>query len=412
MDGAVYAIIVNVCVALLFATTFAVVRLSYPQQRAASWFSAAYFLGMLTPLSELGIRFTNATQLFVATSYVSFLASLIALGLGVSALSGAPARRLTAITVLAAGLVCRALIWNGPRNELWYEVVYQAPFFIACLVSTSIAIAVTRKTWSAMWLALSVVFTFMAIYFIAKPFFAASFGSGISAKAYAASPYALFSQALGGILIVMAGLLILLMIVQSVLNSSIDEAETDALTCIANRRGFDRKAARLLEVARQTNQPLAVILFDLDHFKRVNDGYGHATGDAVLKAFATTLVNITPASALTARLGGEEFVVLLDRTTMRGAWLAAQAIRAALPYLGAHLPAVTVSGGIAELKVHDSLETMLARADERAYLAKTSGRNRIYPMPEPLTGEAGLALLQSTDEGAQSPIAQRVTARN
>ncbi|GHD15041.1 diguanylate cyclase domain-containing protein [Tianweitania populi] len=395
MDGAVYAIVVNVCVALLFATTFAVVRVSYPQQRAATWFSAVYLLGMLTPLSELAVRFLDHTALFLATSYGTFLLSMLTFLMGVTSLAGREQPRKILVSLLLAGIIGRAAIWNGPRNELWYELVYQAPFIAISACSAATAIAAARRTRSLMWLALAILLGVMTAYFVAKPFFAAAFGSGVSAKVYAASPYALFSQALGGILIVMAGLLILLMLVQSVLSSSIRDSETDALTGIANRRGFDRHAPRIIDAARQAGQPVAVLLFDLDHFKRVNDGYGHATGDAVLRAFAAVLTSKAPPTSLVARIGGEEFIVVLERTTLRGAWLTAQAIRADLPHLGAHHPAITVSGGIAELKAADTFETLLARADARAYHAKETGRNRICPMPEPLLGEEGVQALHN-----------------
>ncbi|WP_430634988.1 GGDEF domain-containing protein [Sphingomonas hankookensis] len=129
-------------------------------------------------------------------------------------------------------------------------------------------------------------------------------------------------------------------------------------------------------------EPLAAILFDLDHFKRVNDNYGHATGDAVLRAFATMLVDRLPPSAAIARLGGEEFVALLDRTTLRGAWLAAQSVRAALPAIGSHLPPITVSAGLAALEPGDTIAALIDRADQAAYDAKRQGRNRICPVPD------------------------------
>lgn len=384
MDSAVYALIVNTCIAGLFATAFAIVRMSYPEQRYVTWFVLAYLVGGLTPLSELGVRLTDFTTAFMIASYGSFLVSIVLLQGGLAALAGRAMPRAALVALLAFGAAVRALIWNGPRNELWYEIAYQAPFALAAAVSTGIAVDAVRRKRGALWLALAIVSATMTAHFLAKPFFAATFGSGSTAKDYASSSYALFSQATGGVLIVTAGLLTLLLVVKAAMGLSISESETDPLTGVANRRGFERRAARLLATARQRGEPLAAILFDLDHFKRVNDGYGHATGDAVLRAFATMLTERLPAPAVVARLGGEEFVAILDRTTLRGAWLAAQSVRASLPAIATHLPPITVSAGLAVLEPGDTLGSLVDRADRCSYDAKRAGRNRICPVPDPV----------------------------
>nr|WP_243446038.1 GGDEF domain-containing protein [Polymorphobacter fuscus] len=159
------------------------------------------------------------------------------------------------------------------------------------------------------------------------------------------------------------------------------ESESDALTGIANRRGFERQSARVFADARRTGKPLTIVTFDLDRFKAINDTYGHSAGDAVIRAFADVLRSEAPESAVIARLGGEEFVMLLDRTSQRGAWPIAQAVREATMAMDRRLPPVTVSGGIAERQPGDSLDTVLHRADRWAYAAKNSGRNRICPDP-------------------------------
>ena len=390
MDSAVYALIVNACIAGLFATAFAIVRVSYPEQRYVSWFVLAYIVGGLTPLSELGVRLTDFTTAFMITSYGSFLVSIVLLQAGLAGLAGRTVPRGPLIALLLFGMVDRALIWNGPRNALWYEIVYQAPFLLGAGMSTVIAVDAVRRRRGALWLALAIVSALTTAHFLVKPFFAATFGSGPTAKAYASSSYALFSQATGGVLIVSAGLLTLLLVVKAAMGLSISESETDPLTAVANRRGFERRATRLLDKARQQQEPLAAILFDLDHFKRVNDGYGHATGDAVLRAFATMLTERLPPSAVVARLGGEEFVAVLDRTTLRGAWLAAQAVRASLPGIATHLPPITVSAGLAALEPGDTLDSLVDRADRASYEAKRAGRNRICPVPDPVVDAQSL----------------------
>ena len=381
MGGATYALIVNALVALLFAVTFAVIRLSYPGQRHVSWFSAVYLLGMLSPLSELGVRFTDKRDFFVAVSYVSLLMSTVAMPLGLAALSKRLLPWRTAGAIFAGGLAARIAIWDGPRNDLRYEFAYQAPFAAAAMLAMFIAISVVRHRVSRLWLAIAIVFGFISAYFLVKPLFASAFGSGETAAAYTASPYALFSQAIGALLIVSAGLLILLIVVQAAMSEKTLESESDALTGLSNRRGLERRAAHLIAAAQRQDRPLAVVSFDIDHFKRINDTYGHPTGDAVIRAFADLLRTTVSPSSAAVRLGGEEFLLLLDRTSLQGAWHVAQAVRSALLDVGAYLPQITVSGGIAELQPDDTLHSLLERADHWTYAAKRAGRDQICPAP-------------------------------
>ncbi len=392
MDGAVYALIVNICVAGLFAVAFAVIRLSYRDQREVMWFCAMYVVGMGTPLAELGVRFTPWADAFTIVSYGSFLSCVALTTIAISALAGQPKPWRTAVVILIGGIAVRAAIWGGTRNDLTYELLFQSPFAIGTAVSAAIAAGTARRRGGGLWLALAIVFSMMSAHFVAKPFFAAAFGSGGTAREYASSAYGLFSQATGGVLIVMAGLLILLLVVQSAMGRTIRESETDPLTGIDNRRGFERKANRMIADAQSGGEPLVVAVFDLDHFKQVNDGYGHATGDAVIRAFAELLRRALPPTAAVARLGGEEFAALIDRTTLRGGWLAAQAVRNGMPGLGSHLPPVTVSGGLAEMVEGDTLATLLERADLATYAAKRAGRNRIEPAVEPVTTTPRLTL--------------------
>lgn len=390
MYSAVYALTVNACVALLFAVAFAVIRLSYQHQRSVEWFCASYVIGMMTPLSELAVRYFERDGVFMATSYGSLLLSTLTMPMGLAAISGRRLPWRACTLILLAGAITRAAIWGGQRDDLLYEFTFQAPFVAASALSVVVAVQVVRQRSSRLWTAVAILFASLAVYFATKPIFAHVFGSGTTAKAYATSSYALFSQATGGVLIITIGLLVLLIAVEIAMGRTIHESETDPLTGIANRRGFERGAIPMLKEAERTRSPLAVVMFDLDHFKRINDSFGHATGDDVIRAFANLLTTIASPAALVARLGGEEFVMMLDRTTLRGAWHAAQRIRGALPAIGADLPAMTVSGGIAELEIGDTLETLLHRADKRTYDAKSSGRNRICPTPELVLAEAGL----------------------
>jgi diguanylate cyclase (GGDEF)-like protein len=155
------------------------------------------------------------------------------------------------------------------------------------------------------------------------------------------------------------------------------DAMTDPLTGHLNRRGL---AARYRAMGCP---PAAAILFDLDHFKAVNDRHGHGCGDEVLAAFAAVLRDHTRDADLVARLGGEEFCVVLTGLRDRKAVVIAERVRAALgafslPTSAGHV-AVTVSAGVAATDPEDpSLERLLVEADAALYVAKAAGRNRVH----------------------------------
>ena len=161
-------------------------------------------------------------------------------------------------------------------------------------------------------------------------------------------------------------------------------SQTDGLTRLANRRHFDHALEREHARWQRTAAPLSLLMIDLDHFKLVNDHYGHAVGDDYLRAVARTLEGaVGRATDMAARFGGEEFVCLLPETDTREAQLVAERIRAAvqalaLPNAQAPIPLLTVSVGVATLAggSHDALAALKA-ADEQLYAAKRAGRNRV-----------------------------------
>jgi diguanylate cyclase (GGDEF)-like protein/hemerythrin-like metal-binding protein len=156
------------------------------------------------------------------------------------------------------------------------------------------------------------------------------------------------------------------------------KAETDALTGIPNRQAFNQVMARELARARRFLQPLSVVIVDIDHFKRVNDQYGHPVGDQVLKAMATLLATRVRESDFVARWGGEEFAVIASMTDAAGAARLAEKLRALLEVTNlGPAGSLTASFGVAELTAADTAESLLQRADGALYEAKEGGRNRV-----------------------------------
>lgn len=382
MHGAAFALIVNIAVAGMFAASFLIIAIANPTQRAARWFGVSYAIGMMTPISEFVLPLSPVPDLFMLTSYAGLLAGLLAMGAALAVFFGRSPPWAVIGPLFATSLALRWLIWEGERNTLPYEMAYQTPFALASAVSCVTVLRAGRGR--PLERALAVMFGLIALHFLVKPFLAVSFGSGATARDYVTSVYALLSQASTGIMLVAAGLLLLLMVVQSAIADSRVVAETDPLSGVANRRGFDLHAARALAEAHRLGLPVSVVLFDLDHFKHVNDTYGHAVGDQLIKAFAALTREAAPEAAVVGRMGGEEFAMLLPRATAEGARLVAEAVRVATATLAhKNLPPTTVSAGVAALRGGEELGDLMRRADQALYEAKRTGRDRVSFSPEP-----------------------------
>ena len=154
---------------------------------------------------------------------------------------------------------------------------------------------------------------------------------------------------------------------------------TDPLTGVGNRRRLEQALALEVRRVERTGGKLCAAMGDLDHFKRVNDDYGHEAGDKVLAAFGDLLRRNTRSIDILTRFGGEEFVVLMPHTDLEQAVAVADRVRAALA--GCHIEPlpdpVTASFGVAELAAGEQGDALLGRADGALYEAKRSGRNRV-----------------------------------
>ncbi len=168
---------------------------------------------------------------------------------------------------------------------------------------------------------------------------------------------------------------------------------TDPLTRLNNRRFFEQRLAEEMARAQRHRQPLTCVFFDLDYFKRINDGYGHQSGDSILCDVASLIKSHLRLSDTIARFGGEEFVALLPETGSGWAHSIAERIRISIANTRFSLPTkeviqVTISIGIATLS-HGGAEmdadTLVATADQALYQAKESGRNRVVCLDSPQT---------------------------
>ncbi len=162
------------------------------------------------------------------------------------------------------------------------------------------------------------------------------------------------------------------------------DALTDTLTGLANRMAFDRRLAAEVAKARETGDTLSLMMCDLDHFKRVNDEFGHPVGDQVLRLVGQTLVQCVKGQDTAARYGGEEFVVILPCTNVMGAAAVAEFVRRSVASkkivrkgTGEKLGTITLSLGVAALLPGETPDMLVERADRALYVAKEGGRNRV-----------------------------------
>jgi diguanylate cyclase (GGDEF)-like protein len=162
------------------------------------------------------------------------------------------------------------------------------------------------------------------------------------------------------------------------------EARTDPLTGLLNRRGFDEHASRELAHAGRDGRSIALVTLDIDHFKRINDDWGHIVGDRVLTRVAEVLANESRGIDVAARLGGEEFAVLMPGGDEAGAEAFTQRVRRVLAASDcSDVPEVRVSAGLTVTSVPTEVQVMLARVDSALYAAKRGGRDRTVAFAEP-----------------------------
>ena len=175
-------------------------------------------------------------------------------------------------------------------------------------------------------------------------------------------------------------------------------AQTDSLTGLANRRTFIEKSLAMFVAAQRYHYAASILTLDIDHFKSVNDEYGHAAGDAVLQTISLVMSTATRVDIdIPARIGGEEFALLLPHTDENGAMALAERVRsiieATATHCGDHFIHVTASIGVATMRENESYEETLARADIALYAAKRAGRNRCVAASEVESFDTGPAFL-------------------
>jgi diguanylate cyclase (GGDEF)-like protein len=379
MSAAAFVLAINLFVALIFAAAFGIVAAYARSAVGARWLALAYGLGVINPVLEFILPHQIDPRPVQVAIFASFLfaLSLVVIGLNRHYRLTPPWRTLSII--VTGSMLLNVLIIDMPRDSLLRAVLYQLPYFAVQVVG--VVTILRYRGRSALDLALLVLIAVSALQFLSKPLLAAWLGSGATPQAYIGSTYAAISQSVGAVLLIANGLLMLLIIVRDAMAEMSARSETDKLSGLLNRRGFEDRANRLMAIARRASMPGAMVVADLDHFKAINDNHGHEAGDRVITAFADMLAGAADQRAVLGRLGGEEFAVFIPGANPATGRLYAEGVRSGFSGLVMdQLPPdhrLSASFGVAQLLHGDSLSDLLRRADAALYEAKKNGRDRV-----------------------------------
>ena len=366
---------------LLLSCTLAVCWLVQRRQRYLLWIAGGYALvslalawQSLAPREELHhwAVLTGAMYLFGTWCFARCMA-------GRYGVSAHPLLGLLIGTVVLAALY----YYSRVQVDLWVRVHWLNTGL--GLLQMLPAPAMLRRRPPQDWLERMLYWSYVVFagYTAARPLLVLALGS-TDLNEIARSTYWLVTLVSTLSFALLFTLMLLACTVRDVFTALREERNHDSLTNLLNRRAFQEAAE--LRLADPHMAPISVLIGDIDHFKRINDSWGHDCGDRVLQAVAQTLQQHVRNDDLVSRFGGEEFVLLLMRTTPQEAELVAQRIRAQLSADGYVLAAgqrVTISFGIAPVAANTALTDALTRADGLLYAAKQAGRDRVHVATDP-----------------------------
>lgn len=333
-----------------------------------------------------------------------------AVSIGLWSLAGALMAPLPLLAVSGGGFVACGLVWSAARvfhgkTPNWPMVTFGAAVWVGCgllisssylrtIVGTAIVAAYAVMTVSELWSERrksqqrrwpAAVIPMLHGTVLMLPIV---LGGLMSPQGEAFRPNSLW-VVIYTIELVLYGVgtvfVIFMMVSDRAVRAHKAAASIDPLTGLLNRRGFGEATERMIQREAKAGRPVSAMIFDIDHFKSVNDRFGHPAGDEVLKVFATVVSGNLRISDLIGRIGGEEFAALLP-CSIEEAVLAAERVREAFQTSGIKVGEVpvetTVSIGIAGGPANTELEVLLASADTALYRAKRTGRNRVEAVSE------------------------------
>ena len=363
---------------LFLAGLLGVCWITQRRQHFLLWLCSAYLL------TAVSISIRSVLKLEVLSHYVVLVNALFLAGAWCMSKSFSERRQVHSQPLLALLLSLATLASLYYFAELARNPVARLNSYSigAALILLLPVPAVIKRGLPHDWLDKALLGSYVtyAVFTMLRPSLVATFGqNGLSDAMNANSTY--WVTTLMSILFFL--LLITVLICADTIRETVTQLRTerdiDALTQILNRRAFHELAQRRL--ADQRLYPMAILAGDIDHFKRINDNWGHDKGDEVLQLVSSTMQHNLRSNDLVARFGGEEFVILLTRIDLHGAEQVAQRICLELRNGQGVLPedtALTLSFGITSITKSDQLEGALKQADQLLYSAKNAGRDRVH----------------------------------
>lgn len=378
MSGASVILFVNMMVGGLLCAFFLLLALYDRRLVAARWFAAAYAFGVAYVVGEFVLPFlTNGAAGVVVTS--SFMvAGLTLLNVGLARRYGVPPHFLLLGAAFGLSVVIFLATLSLPRDGLARNLLYQTPFFLMQAVGAWIVLSSGSRRF--MDLALAMFLGLTSLHYLSKPFAAVLLGGpGETPQDYLATTYAMFSQSTGTVFVLATALILMALLVGDLLREADKRSNTDPLSGLLNRRGFEERLAELVAAHEFGGSPLSLVYCDLDRFKDINDTFGHAAGDKVIEGYAALLRDASGGVHTIGRIGGEEYAVALANCNAATAKLFAESVRAA--FAEAEIEGFpperrfTASFGVASLERGETPAQLMERADAALYEAKRAGRN-------------------------------------
>lgn len=358
----------------LFATVFATIYLHDRKQSMAGWLALAYLSGLGAFLVDISRSFFDPVISDIVSKMLFWCFS-IALVLGIFARYRSSYPFVAIGGIVGAGLV--TLFWFSFIDP---DIILRSIF--SSLTAGLLLLCALPLFWKKRsGLLDNIMFILIAAlcstYFLRPYIIYGVLDAAHTSENYQSSAYAMLLHASSAFCGLACGVVMLIVVGHDIILKHQLATTIDPLTGLLNRRGLDQYISKELDKGTTTDR--AIMIIDLDEFKKVNDSFGHETGDNVLKRAASILQRVTGKLGKVARIGGEEFVVLLDQLSSADRLIVAQHLRLSVgmivhPEIGT-TDRVTASFGISIITKDESFSMALRRADSALYEAKSDGRN-------------------------------------
>jgi diguanylate cyclase (GGDEF)-like protein len=388
MRGAIFLLVINFAIGLSFAIAF--LGLSWRSRIGLGfWCAAGFVSASATAAVEALAPLIASPRLISALSFTFLMLALTLIVTGI-ARHYRPRMPVGPIWLLFAVMVAFDLgvTYDLRRDTLGHGIAYQAPYAIITALGAGLILGARGRHPAD--LALAGVLALSSLQFVLKaaaPLFAD--GTAPDVRGYIYSLYAFYSQTLGAVFSVLLGLSLLGVIIVEVVAKTMGRLQRDSLSGLLNRAAFLDRAVAVAGSLGPGRQ-VWLVMIDLDHFKSINDRFGHAAGDEVIRAFGEVLNDLAPSGHVAGRLGGEEFCLLLPdmgEVVLAGCLDAIRmALRGASYALVSEEVRVTASFGVALLNAGMRVDQAMRRADLALYQAKAAGRDRVV-LADPLSAE-------------------------